>query len=112
MAGTSYNQGDIVLIPFPFSDLTSLKVRPAIIISNSTVNKTSDLICAQITSQIYKDDFSFEIKNANVTIPLNGYSEIRCHKIFTANKSIIKKKISHLHLPKQSLLLDKVKTLL
>ncbi len=112
MPGAAYNQGDIILIPFPFTDLSGSKVRPALIVSNATVNKTNDLICVQITSQVYKDNFSFEIKDADVTDSLKGYSEVRCHKIFTADKAIVRKKISHLHASKQPTLLNKIKSLL
>lgn len=62
-----YTRGDIVLIPFPFTDLTASKLRPAIVVSNSNVNKTTDLILAQITSEIKNDNFSFEIRDADVT---------------------------------------------
>jgi mRNA interferase MazF len=37
-----YKKGDIVIIGFPFSELSSTKKRPALIISNDTVNKTGD----------------------------------------------------------------------
>lgn len=112
MPGVAYNQGDIILIPFPFTDLSNSKVRPALVISNSAVNRTTDLICVQITSQVYKNDFSFEIKDTDVTNSLHGYSEVRCHKIFTADKTIIRKKISHLHSTILSVLLNKIKSLL
>jgi len=38
-----YDQGDIVLLPFPYSDLTGSKQRPALIISNEKFNKTNPL---------------------------------------------------------------------
>lgn len=38
--GIMYNQREIILVPFPYSDLTSSKQRPALIISNSLVNKS------------------------------------------------------------------------
>jgi mRNA interferase MazF len=38
---THYNRGDVVLVPFPFSDQTTAKKRPAVIISSSTYNDTS-----------------------------------------------------------------------
>jgi len=48
-----YKQGEIVLIPVPFSDLSSTKRRPVMILSNSEYNKlTDDIIVAAITSNI------------------------------------------------------------
>ena len=38
--GTMYEQKDIILIPFPYSDLTGSKKRPALIISNQKLNKS------------------------------------------------------------------------
>lgn len=103
-----YSRGDIVLIPFPFTDLSGNKVRPAIVISNAKVNKTSDLILAQITSDRKGDEFSFELKDKDVTRSLDGYSEIRCHKIFTGKKDITKKKISALKADSQIALYERI----
>ncbi|MCL2158162.1 MAG: type II toxin-antitoxin system PemK/MazF family toxin [Oscillospiraceae bacterium] len=48
-----YKQGDIVLIPIPFTDLSSAKKRPVLILSSDHYNNdTSDLIVAAITSNI------------------------------------------------------------
>lgn len=91
-----YNQGDIVLVPFPFTNASEDKVRPAIIISNSKVNSTKDIILAQITGQARADDFSYVLKDSHVTYSLRGYSEVRCNKIFTAEKEIVIRKISAL----------------
>lgn len=109
---SSYLKGDIVLVSFPFSDLTTSKVRPAIVVSNSKVNKTTDVILAQITSNIHGDDFSFLIDDAYVSRSLNGQSEIRCNKLFTSAKSIIRKKISSLQSDKHNELLNKIVSLL
>jgi len=38
---TRYNKGDVILVPFPFSDQTSTKKRPAVIISSDTYNNIS-----------------------------------------------------------------------
>ena len=51
-----YNQKDIVLIPFPYSDLTGSKKRPALVISNEKINKTEDRICCLITTNEYQND--------------------------------------------------------
>jgi mRNA interferase MazF len=47
----SYSQGDIVLIPFPFTDLSQSKKRPAIILSNAKPNAQGDYLLVQITSR-------------------------------------------------------------
>lgn len=92
-----HRQGDIVIVPFPFTDLSGQKQRPAIVISSDEVNfKSEDLILANITSQIRNDNFSFFLDNSYLSAPLPKDSEVRCNKIFTADKSIIRKTISRL----------------
>jgi len=51
-------KGDIVVIPFPFSDLTGAKRHPALLIANL---KGKDLILCQITSKNVKDEYAIEI---------------------------------------------------
>ncbi len=50
---TSFNSGDIILVPFPFTDQSTSKKLPAVIISSKTYNaKRPDLIIMAVTSQI------------------------------------------------------------
>ena len=50
---TRYNRGDVILVPFPFSDQTTTKKRPAIIVSSDTHNSISqDIVIMAITGQI------------------------------------------------------------
>lgn len=50
---TIYNFGDILLVPFPFTDQTSSKKRPAVMISSRAYNQQKlDLIIMAVTSQI------------------------------------------------------------
>jgi mRNA interferase MazF len=50
---TRYHKGDVILVPFPFSDQTTTKKRPAVIISSDTYNNISqDIFIMAITSQI------------------------------------------------------------
>jgi len=86
-----YKKGDIVIIGFPFSDLSKTKKRPALVISNDTVNKTGDYLMVQVTSKVRKDNLSLPI---NKTDFINGkklplQSCIRLHKIFLLNESLI-----------------------
>ena len=50
---TSYNFGDVVLVPFPFTDQTTNKKRPAVVISSDVYNaEYPDRILMGITSQV------------------------------------------------------------
>jgi len=50
---TSYNFGDVVLVPFPFTDQSGSKKRPAVIVSSAAYNAARlDLILMAITSQL------------------------------------------------------------
>jgi mRNA interferase MazF len=49
---TTYRRGDVVLVPFPFSDLSGTKRRPALIVSGEGFNTSPDVIIAQITSNL------------------------------------------------------------
>jgi mRNA interferase MazF len=53
-------KGDIVVLPFPFSDLTQTKRRPALVINQLDGN---DLILCAITSQIKLDRYAVFIEN-------------------------------------------------
>ena len=99
-----YDQGDIVLVPFPLTDLSNTKVRPAIVVSNSDINNTDDVILAAITTNIKNDDFSFKLENSHLSKQMSKPSEVRCHKLFTCSQNIIHKAISRLN----SLQVDKL----
>lgn len=52
----SYKQGDVLLVPFPFTDQSTTKQRPAVVLSSAAYNRTHpDLILAPITSQLHKE---------------------------------------------------------
>ncbi len=87
-------KGDIVVMPFPFSDLSSNKKRPAIVLADL---KDQDLILAQITSKGISDEYAIKINHTHFELGnLNKESNVRPNKIFTADKSIILYKIGHL----------------
>lgn len=85
-----YEQKDIVLIPFPYSDLTGSKQRPALIISNGKINKSEDRVCVLVTSNAPKDGVKIK-KTENGELPLESW--VKPHRLFTIHKSIIKKRI-------------------
>jgi len=111
----AYHQGDIVLVPFPLTDQTGHVVRPAIVISNSTVNRTEDVILAQITTNNRGDEFSYVLPNTHITRPWNppvSESYVRCHKIATTSKSIIRRQISAIKNERLNELITQVKSFL
>jgi len=57
-----YRQGDIIFIPFPFTDLSNKKQRSAVIVSRDSINYPNYIV-AKITSVIRNDKFSFKINS-------------------------------------------------
>lgn len=91
-------QGDIVLINIPFSDLKSSKQRPVLIISNDGYNsRQSDVIVAAITSNLSAKSYSLEFDNSDMAEGnIKQKSCIRADKIYTLEKTLIKKKFGAL----------------
>lgn len=91
-----YNQREIVLVPFPYSDLSATKRRPVLIVSNNNYNENfEDVLVCVITSNQFKDSYSVDLKNDNLEIgTLPESSVVKTHKLFTIHKSKIIKKIS------------------
>jgi mRNA interferase MazF len=100
--GTTVNQRDVVLLPFPYSDLSLLKQRPAIVLSNKKYNTyNQDVICCAITSNPdnYANSIKIEPKDfENGELPYE--STVKPNKIFTLKQSSIIKKFGRLNIPK------------
>lgn len=106
-----FDQKDIILIPFPFSDLTGAKQRPALIISNNKLNKTEDRICCLITSNPSKELAEItekDFKEGN--LPFKSF--VKPQRIFTVNKKIIKKKICTINDGFHNKLLERINELI
>ncbi len=88
-------KSDIVVIPFPFSDLTGAKRRPALVITNL---KGEDLILCKITSKKVRDKYAIVITEEEdfEEGSLRQESNVRPNKIFTADGSIILYKVGRL----------------
>lgn len=88
-----YNQFDIVLMPFPFTDKNISKKRPALVLNNRNYQtKTNHLILAMITSaKNSRWDNDFEIKEIETT-GLKTSCVVR-YKIFSLDERIILKKV-------------------
>jgi mRNA interferase MazF len=93
-----FKQREIVLVPVPFTDLSSQKQRPVIIISNNTYNQMStDIVVVAMTSRPLKNAFGFTITNeAMENGRLNRPSQVRVDKIYTLSQNIIVKKFGQI----------------
>ena len=91
--GTMPKQGDILLIPIPFTDLSSQKRRPVIVISNDQYNrKTDDIIVVAMTSNPQVTDYSLSITSSDlIEGALNRPGKIRVDKIYTLSQAIVVK---------------------
>ena len=102
-------KGDIVVVPFPFSDLVNAKKRPALVLTNPL---DDDLILCLITTKSKFDKFVIDITDKEVECgELKVDSYIRPNKIFTANKSIIAYKLGRLNDNKKLEVNEKLKEL-
>ncbi|MFH1211903.1 MAG: type II toxin-antitoxin system PemK/MazF family toxin [Candidatus Woesearchaeota archaeon] len=108
--GTIVSQRDIVLIPFPFSDLPQNKKRPAIIISCDNYNRNNvDVICCAITSNLKDYRQSVEIGyNDFESGHLDYASLIKPAKVFSLQQNRIIKKLARLNVRKSKEVINRL----
>jgi mRNA interferase MazF len=79
--------GDVVIVPFPFSDLTQTKRRPALVLADL---EGDDLILCMITSRAVSDRYAVALNSADFSAGgLSVPSNIRPSRLFTADSAII-----------------------
>ena len=86
--------GAVVLVTFPFSDLSQSKLRPAVVLAD--VGRGDWILC-QITSNSYGDSQAITLTNANFdTGSLLVASYARPGKLFTANSNLMVRQVGTL----------------
>lgn len=99
-------KGDVVVLPFPFSDLTDNKKRPALVLADL---KGDDIIVCLITSQNTKDSYAIPLTNSDFASgSLKQNSNIRPNRVFTADSSIVLYRIGTLEMTKIEKVAEKV----
>lgn len=88
-----YKQGDILLVNYPYSDLSSTKRRPVIVVGNDAAN-FRDYIVAKITTNLYFDAFTFPIDDSQLSNCMPAACVVRCNELFSADNKLIIKKLS------------------
>lgn len=99
-------KGDVVVIPFPFSDLSQSKRRPALIIA---ALEGDDIILCQITSKTIKDIYAISIADSDFDAGnLKQPGNIRPNRLFTADNRIILYRIGHVNNDKLNQVVEKL----
>jgi mRNA interferase MazF len=107
-----FNQGDIVIIPVPFTDNSGYKLRPAVVVSNNSVHQSGDIMIVQITSKFKNDNLNLPLGEIDVTEPLPVQSFIRVHKLFVLEQRLVKGRVSSLKPEKYQQLVERIKAII
>lgn len=97
---TSSKRGDVVLVPFPFTDLSTTKQRPALVVSPDAWNATQpDVLLVAITSQM---NVAFESQDVvlsatdSAAAGLPKPSRVRTTKLFTMHAGLLRRTLGRL----------------
>lgn len=102
--------GVIVLVAFPFSNLSQSKLRPALVLSRA---QGKDWILCQITSNAYSDLSAIEIQSHDFASgSLQRISYTRPNKLFTAEETIFVSEIGKLSASKFADIVNTVQTVI
>jgi mRNA interferase MazF len=91
-------QRDIVLLTFPFSNLESSKVRPAIVLSNDKYNRRSeDFVAVPLTSNLKLRDYAIlvtnnELESGNLIVD----SKVKVDRVFSVSQRLVRMKIGRI----------------
>ena len=98
--------GSVILVPFPFSDLSHSKIRPALVLADAG---RGDWILCQITSKPYADARAIRLDGPDFFsggLELTSY--VRPGKLFTANETLMLEKVGQLRAEKVGVILHAV----
>ena len=103
---TVYKEREVILVPFPFSDLTNNKKRPALVLA--AITEREELICMMLTSsKLIDPKFDVPIRNLDQA-GLPKQTIARISRLFTLKTSLVVKKIGKLECEEFDLIVDKL----
>jgi mRNA interferase MazF len=102
--------GGIVLVPFPFSDLSQAKLRPAVVLA---VAGRGDWILCQVTSNPYGDPRAVPLTASSFSSgSLRAESYARPGKLFTASRDLMVTEVAILNADARQQVVDAVVAIL
>lgn len=107
---TGFEPGEVILVPFPFSDLSGVKKRPAMVLAD--IGGGHEVVCLMLTSVPVKSEkYEYGIthwKEAGLLKPTIA----RIHRLFTLHRNMVKKKLGRLAAEEYNIILQRVIDLL
>lgn len=102
-----------MLVPFPFTDLTGRKQRPALVVAPSSIHPDNVILCA-ITSQVPSSLSQWELlleASDLVERRLPKPSIVQVAKLFTCHRSLVRSRFGTLEAAKLAEVLQRLRTL-
>ena len=108
-------KGKVVLVPFPFDDLSATKVRPAICLTEK-IGAHGHIVLAFITSRILAvplaSDLILDLKDRDFALTgLHVTSTLRLHRLMTISATLIRRELGELSPAMQTKVADKLRHL-
>ena len=112
---TTFKRGDVVLVPFPFTDLSSAKQRPALVVSTGAFNSTRDdvlvaAISTQVPATLAADEFMIPVGEL-AACGLPKPSIVRLSKLAALHRQLVVKRVGALPAPTVAQVLAKLRQL-
>mgnify|MGYP001606524570 FL=1 len=103
-------QGEILLVPVPYTDLQAVKRRPVLVLSNDHYNTTrNDILVASITSNLTNNEFGVMLEPGDLEDgTLSHASMIRFDKLHCLHQRIIVKRFGRLKREKYKAVVNKI----
>lgn len=99
-------KGDVVVIPFPYSDLTASKKRPAFVVSQLTGD---DVILCMITTPAKADNYSIPVTKTDFVLGgIDHDSNVRPNRLFTADSKLVSRSAGKLSKQKIEQVISKI----
>lgn len=110
-AGTDIKQRNIILVPFPYSELNGIKKRPALILSGTEyISKNNNVICCALTSSSKNFERGLLITDNDLEIGhLDFETAVIPCKLFNPHKEKIIKNIGRLGIDKSKKVVELLK---
>jgi mRNA interferase MazF len=95
-----YEPGRILLVNYPFTDRTTGKLRPVLVVSSAGFNNGEDVVVVPLSSRIAADDrFGFPIQPTDPYFPqtqLQRPSTVKWTKPMTISSAVVVKQLGHI----------------